>query len=182
MAVLAFAAGGCAAVLYSTVEQFLIPLRGARELGLDRVGISRLFALMQVCDIIALVPAGMLADRLGPARVLGAVVLTMAAGGSLIALGGLPMLALGCALFGLGMAGWMLPLGVLRAESTPEQIGWRTAVYRVGADGGMFLGPFVSGLLGAERTGVLPVVMAAALAVIGGLLIAGPRGRPMAGR
>jgi MFS family permease len=173
LAVLTFVTGGCVAVLYSTVEQFLIPLRGAREFGLDRVGISRLFTLMQVCDILTLVPAGMLADRLGPARVLGAVVLTMAVGGSLIALGTLPMLALGCAVFGLGMAGWMLPLGVLRAESTPEQIGWRTAVYRVGADGGMFLGPFVSGLLGAERAGVLPVAMAVALAVIGSLLIVG---------
>jgi predicted MFS family arabinose efflux permease len=173
LAVLAFVAGGCVAVSYSTIEQFLIPMRGAREFGLDRVGISRLFMLMQISDILTLVPAGMLADRLGPQRVLGAVLLTMAAGGSLIALGSLPLLGLGCALFGLGMAGWMLPLGVLRAESSPEQIGWRTAVYRVGVDGGMFLGPFLSGLLGAERAGVLPLVMAVALAVIGGLLIAG---------
>lgn len=173
LAVLAFTAGGCLAVSYSTIEQFLIPMRGAREFGLDRTGLSRLFMLMQICDILTLVPAGMLADRLGPQRVLGAVLLTMAAGGSLIALGNLPLLALGCALFGLGMAGWMLPLGVLRAESSPEQIGWRTAVYRVGVDGGMFLGPLVSGLLGAERAGVLPLVMAVVLTLIGWLLIAG---------
>jgi hypothetical protein len=47
------------------------------------------------------------------------------------------------------MAGWMLPLGVLRAETPPDRIGWRTALYRVCVDGGMFLGPSLSGVLGA---------------------------------
>jgi MFS family permease len=177
LAVLAFAAGSVVAMTYSTVEQFLIPVRGTREFGLDRVGISRLFSIMQVCDIVALLPAGFLADRLGGRRVLSAVLLTMAAGGVFIALGDLPLLALGCALAGLGMAGWMLPLGVLRQESAPEQIGWRAAVYRVGVDGGMFLGPFVAGLLGAERSG-LPLVLAVVLAAISvALLVARAGGR-----
>lgn len=170
LAVLAFAAGSAVAMTYSTVEQFLIPVRGTREFGLDRVGISRLFSIMQVCDIVALLPAGLLADRLGGRRVLSVVLLTMAAGGSLIALGDLPLLGLGCALAGLGMAGWMVPLGVLRQESAPEQIGWRAAVYRVGVDGGMFLGPFLAGLLGAERATALPLLLALVLAAISAAL------------
>jgi MFS family permease len=171
LAVLAFAAGSVVAMTYSTVEQFLIPVRGTREFGLDRVGISRLFSIMQVCDIVALLPAGLLADRLGGRRVLSVVLLTMAAGGSLIALGDLPLLGLGCALAGLGMAGWMLPLGVLRQESAPEQIGWGAAVYRVGVDGGMFLGPFLAGLLGAERATALPLLLALVLAAISAALL-----------
>jgi MFS family permease len=177
LAVLAFAAGSVVAMTYATVEQFLIPVRGTREFGLDRVGIARLFSIMQVCDIVALLPAGVLADRLGGRRVLSVVLLTMAAGGVFIALGNLPMLALGCALAGLGMAGWMLPLGVLRQESAPEQIGWRAAVYRVGVDGGMFLGPFVAGLLGAERAAPALVLAVVLAAISVALLVARAGGR-----
>jgi MFS family permease len=171
LAVLAFVAGSAVAMTYSTVEQFLLPVRGTREFGLDRVGISRLFSVMQVCDIVALLPAGILADRLGARRVLSVVLVTMAVGGSLIALGDLPLLAVGCALAGLGMAGWMLPLGVLRQESAPEQIGWRAAVYRVGVDGGMFLGPFLAGLLGAERAATVPLALGVLLAAVSGALL-----------
>jgi hypothetical protein len=65
------------------------------------------------------------------------------------------------------MAGWMLPLGVLRGETPPERIAWRTALYRVGVDGGIYLGPFLSGLIGRAHLRVLPAIAAAALAIIG---------------
>jgi hypothetical protein len=62
------------------------------------------------------------------------------------------MMAVGCAIFGLSMAGWMLPLGILRSVTPPAQVAWRVALYRVSVDGGMFLGPVVTGLLTARHT------------------------------
>jgi MFS family permease len=149
LAALAFVAGGAVGLTYATAEQYLIPLRGSREFGLDRAGIARLLVVVQVADILALLPVGRLADRRGAARVVGWVLGLMAVATALVGFGTLPFAVLGGALFGLTMAGWMLPLGVLRAETPPDRIGWRTALYRVCVDGGMFLGPFLSGVLGA---------------------------------
>ena len=86
----------------------------------------------------------------------------------------------GCALFGLGMAGWMLPLSVLRSATPPEQVAWRTALYRVGVDGGLFLGPSLSGVLGERAGGVLPAFAAATLAVLAVLLWRRPEPRDAA--
>jgi MFS family permease len=169
--VLAFAAGGTIAVAYSTLEQFVIPLRADREFGLSRSGIAGLLLTVQACDIACLLPAGALADRHGLARVLGIMLLVFAVGVALIALGDYPALVAGCVLFGLGMAAWTLPLGVLRWETPAEHVGWRTAVYRVGVDGGMFLGPFLSGFLTARAPALLPGVLAVALLVVGVVLL-----------
>lgn len=172
--VLAFAAGGAIAVAYATLEQFVIPLRGDREFGLSRSGIAGLLLTVQVCDIACLLPAGALADRRGPSRVLGVMLLVFGAGVALVAFGEFPALVAGCALFGVGMAAWTLPLGVLRGETPAEHVGWRTAVYRVGVDGGMFLGPFLSGLLTARAPALLPGVLAGALVLIGVRLLRRP--------
>jgi MFS family permease len=175
LAVLAFAAGGAVSLSYSTVEQFLVPLRGSREFGLDRAGIARLLMLSQTVDILALLPLGALADRRGTARVMGGVLLVFALAMGLIGFGSLPMVVGGCALFGLSMAGWMLPVGILRSATPPAQVAWRTAVYRVFVDGGMFLGPFLSGLLTARHAGVLPGVLVLVLAAAGVALLVGAR-------
>ena len=168
--VLAFCAGGAVAAAYSTVEQFLIPLRGSREFGLERAGVARLLMTMQVFDIAALLPVGVLADRVGTPRVLGVILLVMATASVFVGFGALPVVAAGCALFGLGMAGWMLPLGVLRRETAAAHVAWRTGLYRVCVDGGIFLGPFHAGLLGARHAPVLVLGWAAALALTGVLL------------
>jgi MFS family permease len=173
--VLAFAAGGTVAATYSTIEQFMLPLRGSRTFDLERAGIARLLMTMQISDVAALLPVGLLADRVGAPRVLGVVLLLMAAATVLVAFGALPVVAAGCALFGVAMAGWMLPLGVLRRETAPERIAWRTGLYRVFVDGGMFLGPFVAGLVGARLAPHLGAVCAVALAVTGALFLAGRR-------
>jgi hypothetical protein len=175
LALLAVAAGAAVAVSYSTVEQFAIPLRGSREFGLDRAGIARLLMLSQVADLVALLPLGALADRRGTPVVLGGVLVVFAVALGLIGFGTLPLLTLGCALFGVSMAGWMLPLGILRAVTPPAQVAWRTALYRVSVDGGMFAGPFVSGLLGTRHAGVLPGVMMVVLAAVGVALLARAR-------
>ena len=178
--VLAFVAGGAVAVAYSTVEQFAIPLRGSREFGLERAGVSRLLMITQVFDIVALLPVGILADRRGTGRVLAAVLLVMATASALVGFGTLPVVVAGCVLFGFSMAGWMLPLGVLRRETPPEHIAWRTGLYRVCVDGGIFAGPFLAGLLGARHAPILAGVWAMALAVTGVLFLVHERRREAA--
>jgi MFS family permease len=172
---LAFAAGGLVALTYSTMEQFLVPMRGSREFGLERAGVARLFMVQQVFDITALIPTGMLADRQGATRVLPGMLLLMATANALIGFGTLPVVVAGCAMFGLSMSGWMLPLTLLRRETEPERIAWRTGLYRVSVDAGIFLGPFLSGVLGMRLAGLLPALSTTALAVTALLLLARAR-------
>src|SRR5256885_6069855 len=53
---LVFAAGGLVALAYSTMEQFLIPLRASREFGLERPGVARLLMVQQLFGIAAPLP------------------------------------------------------------------------------------------------------------------------------
>jgi MFS family permease len=163
--VLAFVAGTAVSMTWSTLEQFTVPLRATGEFGLDRPGVARLFMTLQAVDVLALVPLGLLADRVPRTRLMGLVHLVLALGVTLVAFGTLPLMRVGCVLVGLGMAGWMLPIGLLRQETPPARIAWRTALYRVAVDGGMFLGPFLSGVLGRQHLGVLPAVAAVTLTV-----------------
>jgi MFS family permease len=178
--VLAFAAGGVIAVAYATLEQFAIPLRGDREFGLSRSGIAGLLLILQLCDIVCLLPVGMLADRHGASRVLGLMLLLFGVGVALVAFGDFTGLLAGCALVGIAMAAWTLPLSLLRGETPPERIAWRTAVYRVGVDGGIFLGPFLSGLLTERAPWLLPGALVALLLAIGAVLV--HRSLPVASR
>lgn len=180
--VLAFIAGGAVAVTYSTVEQFIIPLRGSREFALERSGVARLLMAMQFCDIAALLPVGLLADRLGVDRLLPGILVVMGTANLLIGFGALPVLAAGCALLGLSMAGWMLPLSILRRETPPDHVAWRTGLYRVAVDGGIFLGPFLAGLLGARHAAVMAVLWTATLVATGTLLVTRATQPPLAGR
>ena len=172
---LAFAAGGLVALTYSTMEQFVVPLRGSREFGLERAGVARLFMVQQIFDIAALIPTGLLADRHGAVRVLPGILILMATANALIGFGALPVVVAGCALFGLSMSGWMLPLTLLRRETEPERIAWRTGLYRVSVDAGIFLGPFLSGVLGMRLAGLLPAISTTALAVTALLLLTRPK-------
>ena len=176
LAALAVVAGGAVAIVYSTVEQFIIPLRGSREFGLERAGIARLLMLSQAADLTALLPLGALADRRGTARVLGVVFLLFAVALGLVGFAGLTAMTVGCVVFGVCMAGWMLPLGILRAATPAAQVAWRTALYRVSVDGGMFAGPFVAGLLSARYAGVVPAVMTVVMAAVGLALLTASRG------
>lgn len=172
LGLLAGTAGAAVAISYATVDQFVIPVRGSREFGLDRAGIARLLMLGQFVDILAVLPLGTLADRRGAPFVLGGVLLVMAAGMGLVAFGTLPLMVAGCVLFGFAMAGWPLPLTLLRMVTPPGQITWRTALYRVAVDGGMCLGPLLSGVLTARHGGALPAVMMVALAATAVALLA----------
>ncbi len=149
---LMFALGVIMALAWSAVAQFVIPLRGTREFGLERAGISGLLSLAQLVDLLVLLPVGWLADRVGRPPVLVGVAAVLGVALLAVGVGSLPLMAVGAALFGLGMAGWMLPLGVIREHTDPARLGWRTGVYRVGVDGAIFLGPLVCGVLGEART------------------------------
>lgn len=163
---LMFALGVIMALAWSAVSQFVIPLRGTREFGLDRGGISGLLSLAQLVDLLVLLPVGWLADRVGRRPVLAAVAGVLGLGLGAVGLGSLPLMAVGCALFGLGMAGWMLPLGVIREHTDVTRLGWWTGVYRVGVDGAIFLGPLICGVLGEAYTPIFIVLVGAAAFVV----------------
>src|SRR5213596_389338 len=61
-----FAIGAIMALSWSSVAQFLIPLRGTREFGLDRGGVSGLLALGQLVDLAALLPLGVIREHIEP--------------------------------------------------------------------------------------------------------------------
>ena len=168
---LMFSLGVIMALAWSAVSQFVIPLRGTREFGLDRAGVSGLLSLAQLVDLAVLLPVGWLADRVGRPPVLAGVAVVLGVGLFAVGLGSLPLVGLGCALFGLGMAGWMLPLGVIRDHTDLARLGWRTGVYRVGVDGAIFLGPLICGVLGEARTPIfIALVGVAAFGIAGRLL------------
>lgn len=151
---LMFAVGVIMGLAWSSMSQFLIPLRATREFGLDRAGVSQLLGLAQVVDLVALLPVGWLADRLGRVFMLSAVSVCLGFGAFAVGLGSFPFLVAGCVLLGVGMAGWMFPLGVIREHTESRLLAWRTGLYRVGVDGAAFLGPVVCGLIGEAHTGL----------------------------
>jgi MFS family permease len=154
MLVLVFVAGSLYPMIWTAVGQFLLPLRATREFGLDRAGISRLYGLAQAVDLAALLPIGRLADRFG-VGVLGAVTLLFGLPSILVSLGPYPWVVAGCALYGLGLTGWVLPVGTIRRLTPPGRVGARLGLYRLLGDGAAFLGPLVCGLLGSEGAGWL---------------------------
>jgi MFS family permease len=149
---LMFAVGVVMGLGWSSVSQFLIPLRGTREFGLDRGGVARLLALSQIVDLIALLPVGWLADRTGRLSMLALVTAALGLGAFAVGLGSFPLFVAGCVLLGLGMAGWMFPLAVIREHTDAAAFAWRTGLYRVGVDAAAFLGPLACGLIGEAHT------------------------------
>ena len=172
-----FAVGIVLALAWSAVSQFLLPLRGTREFGLDRGGVSGLLMLAQLVDLVALLPVGRLADGLGRTPVLGFVIVVLGLGTAAVGLGSFPWFVAGCACFGFGLAGWMLPVGVIREHTRAEHLAWRMGLYRLGVYGAMFLGPFASGLLGEENAGIFVTAVGGLALVVGGRLLLIPSGR-----
>jgi MFS family permease len=172
-----FAVGTVLALAWSAVSQFLLPLRGTREFGLDRGGVSGLLMLAQFVDLVALLPVGRLADRLGRTPVLGFVIVVLGLGTAAVGLGSFPWFVAGCACFGFGLAGWMLPVGVIREHTRAEYLAWRMGLYRVGVDAAMFFGPFASGLLGDENAGIFVTAVGGLALVVGGRLLLIPSRR-----
>lgn len=164
--VLAFAAGCVIAVAWSSVGQFILPIRASREFDLSRNGVALLLAIPQVVDVAFLLPVGAIADRVSRAKVLGVVLLMLAAGVCAVAFGSLPVVIIGCVLFGIGLAAWMLPVSLLNRTGPQRSVAWRTALYRVGVDAGVFLGPVLSGFL-AQNSALWIISVVTSLLLVG---------------
>jgi len=168
LTILAVASGATIAFAWSAVGQFILPLRASREFELDRIGVALLVAVPQFVDVALLLPLGSMADRTSRARVLGWVLIILAVGVAAVAFGSLHVAILGCVMFGTGLAAWMLPVSLVNQEAEPGSVAWRTALYRVAVDFGIFLGPVLSGfLLGRSLLGAVGVGVAAMLSALG---------------
>jgi MFS family permease len=131
-----------------------------------------LLGLAQVVDLLVLLPTGRLADRMGRVPVLAVMTLALGLGAIGTGLGPYPLFIAGCACFGLGLAGWMLPLGIAREHGGAQGLARRTALYRVGTDAAIFLGPVLSGLLGERAArGFVALIGLAALVAAARLLL-----------
>src|SRR5262249_1231445 len=97
---LMFAVGVVMGLGWSSVGRFLVPLRGTREFGLERGGVARLLALSQIVDLLALLPVGWLADRIGRLAMLSVVGAALALGAFAVGLGSYPLFVAGCVLLG----------------------------------------------------------------------------------
>jgi len=164
------------ALTWSSASAFVIPIRGTREFGLTRTGISWLLGMAQAIDLAALIPVGRLADRLGHGLILGAASVMLGLGAVAVGLGSRVWFGIGCACLGLGLAGWMLPLGVIRHHTPAAQLGWRTGLYQVGVDAAIFLGPLVTGLLGRGGESVFLALAGAVALALGARLMTRPPG------
>ena len=168
VALLAFFSGFAIALAWSSVGHFILPLRADRDFHLDREGVAWLLAIPQVVDVLAVVPTGALGDRTSHSRLLGVTLLLLAAGVISVAFGPLHAAVAGCVLFGLGLAGWMLPVALLNSEASTQSASWRTSLYRVAVDLGVFLGPVLAGLFaGIGLVEPFVAVMAAFIAALG---------------
>ena len=127
--------------------------------------------MSQVIDLAVLIPVGRIADRMGRGLVLGAVCAVLGLGTLGVGLGSFPWFVLGCACFGLGLAGWMLPLGVLRDHTPVARLAWRTGLYRFGVDSAIFLGPLVAGILGGAGQQVFLALIGGAALALGARLV-----------
>ena len=168
LTLLAIASGVTIAFAWSAIGQFILPLRASRDFDLDRIGVASLVAVPQFVDVALLLPIGSIADRTSRAKVLGWVMIIFAGGVVAVAFGSLSVAIIGCVLFGVGLAAWMLPVSLVNQDAEPGSVAWRTALYRVAVDAGIFLGPVFSGfLLGHSLLGMVGAFITAILALLG---------------
>ncbi len=142
-----FAAGAVIAFCWAAVGTFVLPLRADRDFDLERQETAWLTAIPQFVDVLVLLPVGMLADRFCKTRLLGLALLMMAGAVLAIAMGNLPIAVAGAVLLGVMLASWMLPISLVNRGVSADKVAWRTGVYRLCVDSGVFLGPLAAGLI-----------------------------------
>lgn len=175
---LAWLSGCVLAIAWAAVGQFILPLRAARDFELSRIGVAMLLALPQVVDLCVLLPLGRLADRVSRARLLGLILLVLSVGIAAMAFGNFGWAVFGCALFGIGLAAWMLPVSLLGRPATAHGAAWRVSLHRTCVDAGVFFGPLAAGLLAeAGLLWVAGVVATLGLLVTGAALLLHDRAR-----
>jgi predicted MFS family arabinose efflux permease len=83
-----------------------------------------------------------------------------------MAFGSFAWAVFGCALFGIGLAAWMLPISLLGRPSSPRAAALRVSLHRTFVDAGVFFGPLGAGLL--AESGLLWVAgIASAVGLLG---------------
>jgi len=167
-----FAAGAAISFCWAAIGTFVLPLRADRDFGLERQGVAWLTAIPQFVDVLVLLPFGMLADRVRKTRLLGLALLMMAGSVLAVAAGGLPIAVAGSILLGVALASWMLPISLVNQGVSADKVAWRTGVYRLCVDSGVFLGPLAAGLIvslsGPWLVGVLCALL---LTIVGASLL-----------
>lgn len=142
------AAGSLSAVANGLTYPFLVVyLHRVRDLSLGTAGVAA--ATIAASAILVNLLAGPLVDRLGPRRVVAAMLLVGAAGASTLAFADTAPLALaGSALFGAGLTtGWVGLQQVIAAVVRPEQRADAFAVQFALLNAGIGLGGLTAGLL-----------------------------------
>ena len=126
-------------------------------------------------------PIGRLADRVPRVRLLAVVLLVLSGGIAAMAFGSFAWAVLGCALFGIGLAAWMLPISILGRPASPRAAALRVSLHRTCVDAGVFFGPLGAGLLAdAGALWVAGAFSALGLLLVGLALLAYARGEPRA--
>jgi predicted MFS family arabinose efflux permease len=141
-----------------------IPLFGEDRLGLQPAAIGLALSAFAVVDIVSMRFGGMLADRVGPRRVLGGALLagaiTCACAPLVTSMGGF---VVWCAALGVPMAvSWVVPAAMVVDVSESSEQG--LATYRIAADAGEITGSTTAGALTGAAGNI------GALVVFGGVL------------
>lgn len=124
----------------------LVPLVGRNRLDLDAAELGLIFALSNVVNLLVLLPAGTLADRLGRKRVIVPSLMSTAVAFVLYAVAGDPwVFVLAAVIDGAGLAG--VP-AAYAADIAPANLrGVSMGLYRTFGDVGFVAGPVLLGWL-----------------------------------
>jgi MFS transporter, DHA1 family, solute carrier family 18 (vesicular amine transporter), member 1/2 len=161
-----------AATLLSAPEPVL-PLRLAREFGLDAVGVGLVFAVAVLTSILANAVVGRWTATVGARVLVGAGAV---AGAPALLLVGLVddvrVVAAGMGLLGVAVALVLVPTTVLIGEqgarAVPPTLGGAYALFNLAYAGGIALGPLISGpAVGSAGFGPA-MVLVAAVVLVGG--------------
>lgn len=154
----------------------------ARSLRLDLATIGRLPASSGFVSLCLALPIGLLSDRIGRRRVIVGGIFAFALGMFCVGVAqGLPLLLVGCLLFGAaGVSTFPIGAALLGDVTTPGQRALAFGLYTTAMGVGFTIGPLVGGQL-AERAGTeVAFIVGAIIALTAGTLalLILPRPRP----
>ena len=154
----------------------------ARALRLDLATIGRLPASSGFVSLCLALPIGLLSDRIGRRRVIVGGIFAFALGMFCVGVAqGLPLLLVGCLLFGAaGVSTFPIGAALLGDVTTPGQRALAFGLYTTAMGVGFTIGPLVGGQL-AERVGTgVAFIVGAIIALTAGTLalLILPRPRP----
>jgi MFS family permease len=157
------------------------PLR-ARSLGLDLATIGWLPASSGLVSLCLALPIGLLSDRVGRRRVIVGGIFAFALGMFCVGVAnGLPLLLVGCLLFGAaGPSTFQIGAALLGDVTAPGQRALAFGLYTTAMGVGFTVGPLIGGQVAARAGTSSAYIVGAAVAVAGGTLalLVLPRPRP----